>query len=76
MLSHPLRHRSTEEVEVLIARLARLDRLARLARLDLRPVDRMTAEVATSLAAEHGLRAADAVHHASAVVAGGGSLQH
>ena len=41
-----------------------------LARLDLRPVDLATAELATSLAAAYGLRAADAVHLAAAVGAG------
>jgi PIN domain len=39
-------------------------------RLELRVVDAVTAEVATSLAATHRLRAADAVHLATAVVAG------
>ncbi|HVT67609.1 MAG TPA: PIN domain-containing protein [Trebonia sp.] len=38
-----------------------------LARLDLRPVDRATAELATVLAARYGLRAADATHLATAV---------
>jgi len=41
-----------------------------LARLLLRPVDQATAELATALGAEHGLRAADAVHLATAVGAG------
>jgi predicted nucleic acid-binding protein len=41
-----------------------------LSRLDLRSVDPVTAEVATSLAGAHRLRAADAVHLATAVVAG------
>jgi predicted nucleic acid-binding protein len=40
-----------------------------LSRLDLRPADAVTAEVATSLAAVHRLRAADALHLATAVVA-------
>jgi predicted nucleic acid-binding protein len=38
--------------------------------LELRAVDRATAEVATSLATAYRLRAADAVHLATAVVAG------
>lgn len=41
-----------------------------LARLDLRPVDRATAELATVLGARYGLRAADAVHLATAVALG------
>ena len=41
-----------------------------LSRLDLRPVDPLTAEVATTLAIQHRLRVADAVHLATAVVAG------
>jgi predicted nucleic acid-binding protein len=38
-----------------------------LARIDLRPVDRATAELGTVLAAKYGLRAVDAVHLATAV---------
>lgn len=38
-----------------------------LARLDLRPVDRATAELATALGAQYGLRAVDATHLATAV---------
>ncbi len=41
-----------------------------LSRVDLRVVDAVTAEVAASLAATHRLRAADAVHLATALVAG------
>jgi predicted nucleic acid-binding protein len=41
-----------------------------LARLDLRPVDRATAHLATVLGARYGLRAADAVHLATAVSMG------
>ncbi|HYZ09091.1 MAG TPA: PIN domain-containing protein [Pseudonocardiaceae bacterium] len=41
-----------------------------LSRLELRPVDAVTAEVATSLAVAYRLRAADAVHLATALVAG------
>lgn len=41
-----------------------------LARLDLRPTDEATAELATALGARYGLRAADAVHLATAVAVG------
>jgi predicted nucleic acid-binding protein len=41
-----------------------------LSRLDLRPVDVTTAQLATVLGASHRLRAADAVHLATAVHAG------
>lgn len=41
-----------------------------LARLELRPVDRATATLATVLAARYRLRAADAVHLATAVTIG------
>lgn len=41
-----------------------------LARLDLRPVDRATAELATVLGARYHLRSADAVHLATAVTMG------
>jgi predicted nucleic acid-binding protein len=41
-----------------------------LARLDLRPVDEATAELAVALGASYRLRAADAVHLATAVAAG------
>ncbi|MGH7912802.1 MAG: type II toxin-antitoxin system VapC family toxin [Candidatus Dormibacteraceae bacterium] len=47
---------------------ARLRRL--LKRLDLRPVDRPTAEAATTLGARYSLRAADAIHLATALQAG------
>jgi hypothetical protein len=43
-----------------------------LTRLDLRPVDRAIAELATVLAARYGLRAADATHLATAVSLGAG----
>jgi predicted nucleic acid-binding protein len=43
---------------------------AYLARLDLRPVDRATAELATVLGARYQLRAADATHLATAVTMG------
>jgi predicted nucleic acid-binding protein len=61
VLAKPVRDGATEELTALSGLLSRLD---------LRPVDPVTAEVATSLAAAHGLRAADAVHLATAVVAG------
>jgi hypothetical protein len=41
-----------------------------LTRLDLRPVDRAIAELATVLAARYGLRAADATHLATAISMG------
>ena len=41
-----------------------------LAQLDLLPVERHTADVATALAAKHGLRTVDATHLATAVLAG------
>lgn len=41
-----------------------------LARLDLRPVDRATAELATVLGARYNLHAADAIHLATAVAMG------
>lgn len=43
---------------------------ALLARLDLRPVDAATARLAVVLGAAYGLRAADAVHLATAVIVG------
>lgn len=43
---------------------------ALLSRIDLRAVDEATAELATALGASYGLRAADAVHLATAVSAG------
>jgi predicted nucleic acid-binding protein len=61
VLAKPMRNGATAEVTA----LSRL-----LSRLDLRPVDPVTAELATSLAASHRLRAVDAVHLATAVVAG------
>lgn len=41
-----------------------------LSRLDLRPVDRLLAQHATALGAKYGLRAADAIHLATAVSLG------
>lgn len=61
LLSKPLRDEATTEVEALAGFLSRLD---------LRPVDLAAAELAVTLAAEYRLRAADAVHLATAVTAG------
>ncbi|HEY4422416.1 MAG TPA: PIN domain-containing protein [Pseudonocardia sp.] len=61
VLTKPMRDGVTDEVGALVGLLSRLE---------LRPVDPATAEVATSLAASHRLRAADAVHLATAVLAG------
>jgi predicted nucleic acid-binding protein len=58
ILSKPLRDGSTSEVRILAGLLARID---------LRPVDRATADLATALASKYGLRAADAIHLATAV---------
>lgn len=61
LLSKPLRDGADSEVEALAALLGRLD---------LRPVDEALAELAASLGSTHKLRAADAVHLATAVAAG------
>jgi len=61
LLTKPMRDGALDEVEELGALLARLD---------LRPVDEATAELATALGSSYGLRAADAVHLATAVAAG------
>jgi predicted nucleic acid-binding protein len=61
VLGKPLRDGTAGEVRILAALLGRLD---------LRPVDLATAELATSLSARYKLRAADAVHLASAVSIG------
>jgi predicted nucleic acid-binding protein len=61
VLGKPLREGSTDEVRLLAGLLARLD---------LRPADRATAELATSLATRYGLKAADAIHLATAVAIG------
>jgi predicted nucleic acid-binding protein len=58
VLSRPLRDGTTGEVRVLAGLLARLD---------LRPVDRATAELATALSVRYRLKAADAAHLATAV---------
>jgi predicted nucleic acid-binding protein len=61
LLTKPMRDGAEAEVEALAALLGRVD---------LRPVDEALAELATALGAIHGLRAADAVHLATAVAAG------
>lgn len=61
LLSKPLRDGADSEIEALAALLGRLD---------LRPVDEALAELAASLGSTHKLRAADAVHLATAVAAG------
>jgi len=58
VLGKPLRDGQTSEVRILAGLLARID---------LRPLDRATADLATALASKYGLRAADAVHLATAV---------
>ena len=61
LLTNPLRAETGEEVAALSSLLGRLD---------LRPVDSATAELAAALGAAYRLRAADAVHLATAVAAG------
>lgn len=61
LLSKPIREGRSTEAGALEALLSRLD---------LRPLDQATAELATALGAAHGLRAADAVHLATAVGSG------
>src|SRR5579864_7409195 len=61
LLTKPLRDNSTAELEELGGLLSRLD---------LRPTDEATAELATALGAAYRLRAADAVHLATAIGAG------
>jgi predicted nucleic acid-binding protein len=61
VLGKPLRDGRTDEVAALAALLARLD---------LRPVDRATAELATALCRSYRLRAADATHLATAIAVG------
>lgn len=61
LLTRPMRESAQGELVALAALLARLD---------LRPTDEATAEVAAALGASYGLRAADAVHLATAVSAG------
>ena len=61
LLTKPNREGAHDEVAAVVALLARLD---------LRPVDEQIATLATSLGATYGLRAADAVHLATAVACG------
>lgn len=61
LLAKPLREHADDELVELAALLGRLD---------LRPVDEATAGLAAALGAAHRLRAADAVHLATAVAAG------
>jgi predicted nucleic acid-binding protein len=58
ILSKPLRDGDTGDVRLLAGLLSRLD---------LRPVDRATAELATALGSKYQLRAADATHLATAI---------
>jgi predicted nucleic acid-binding protein len=58
VLGRPLRDGAIDEVRILAGLLARLD---------LRPVDRATAELATALSSRYRLKAADATHLATAV---------
>jgi predicted nucleic acid-binding protein len=61
VLSKPLRDGTADEVRVLAGLLGRLD---------LRPVDRATAELATALSSRYRLKASDATHLATAVSMG------
>ena len=61
VLSKPLRDGAPDEFRTLAGLLARLD---------LRPVDRATAELATALSSRYRIRAADATHLATAVSLG------
>jgi predicted nucleic acid-binding protein len=61
LLTKPTRDQAKSELVALAALLARLD---------LRPLDEATAELAVALGAAYGLRAADAVHLATAVSVG------
>jgi predicted nucleic acid-binding protein len=61
LLTKPTRDQADSELVALAALLARLD---------LRPLDEATAELAVALGAAYGLRAADAVHLATAVGVG------
>lgn len=61
LLTKPLRDDAEEELEQLSTMLGHLD---------LRPTDAVTASLAAALGASYGLRAADAVHLATAVAAG------
>jgi hypothetical protein len=61
LLSKPMQNRADDELSSLISLLGRIELL---------PTDLATAELAASLGARYGLRAADAVHLATAVGAG------
>lgn len=61
VLGKPLRDGTAEEVSVLAALLGRLD---------LRPLDRATAEFATALCSSYRMKAADATHLATAITSG------
>ena len=61
VLGKPLRDGTADEVRILAALLSRLE---------LRPVDRATAELAASLCASYRLNGADSVHLATAVASG------
>jgi hypothetical protein len=61
LLTKPTRDQADSELVALTALLARLD---------LRPLDEATAELAAALGATYGLRAADAIHLATAVGVG------
>ena len=63
VLGKPLRDGATDEIRILAGLLARLD---------LRPVDRATAELATALSSRYRLKATDAIHLATAVGMGAG----
>ena len=63
VLGKPLRDGTASEIRILTGLLARLD---------LRPVDRATAELATALSRAYRLKAADATHLATAVGMGAG----
>ena len=58
VLGKPLRDGAADEIRILSGLLARLD---------LRPMDRATAELATALSSRYGLKAVDATHLATAV---------
>jgi predicted nucleic acid-binding protein len=61
VLTKPLRDQAHDELTELAALLGRLELL---------PTDQVTAELATAVAASYGLRAADAIHLATAIGAG------
>lgn len=61
VLGKPLRDGAAEEVRILAALLGRLD---------LRPLDRATAELAAALCSSYRIRAADATHLATAISSG------